>query len=76
MLQAPTPNVSSNPLSNHGGSAVNMIEIERERASGKTITQVNFEKHKKVKEVRKIEKVVVALSISKKTLFIVMTAPF
>jgi len=62
MLQSLTPNVNSNPLPNHGGSTVNMIEIKGEWASSKAITKVNLEGLKRTEEVEKIEKVVAALS--------------
>ncbi|PHT27630.1 hypothetical protein CQW23_32760 [Capsicum baccatum] len=53
----------------------NIIKVEGEWASGKTITQVNYEKRKRAEDVGKMEKVVAALSIKEKAPFIVITAP-
>ncbi|KAF3647603.1 putative S-adenosylmethionine-dependent methyltransferase-like [Capsicum annuum] len=62
ILQSPTPNVNSNPLPNHGGPTVNVIEIEGEWASSKAITKVNLEGLKRTEEMENIEKVVATLS--------------
>lgn len=50
-----------------------MIKIVGEWASSKTITKVNLEKLKIMKEVEKIERAMTALSVNEKPPFIVMT---
>ena len=39
-LQATTPNVNTNPLPNHGGSNVNMIETDEDWCRTKIITPI------------------------------------
>jgi len=63
-LQTASPNVHSNPLPNHGGDTINMIEIEEDWGAAKMIVLSNLDS---------LEEAVASLSISKKPEFMIMT---
>ena len=63
-LQPAAPNVITNPLLNHGGGNVNMIETDNDWCGMKKITQIVHDD---------LEKVVSSLSIKEKKKFFILT---
>ncbi|XP_015078373.1 uncharacterized protein LOC107022209 [Solanum pennellii] len=63
-LQPAAPNVNTNPLPNHGGGNINMIEIDEGECETKRITPVVQED---------LEKVVASLSVREKREFVILT---
>ena len=63
-LQTTAPNINTNPLSNHGGGNVSMIETNDYWCGMKVITSIVH---------NKLEKAVAALSIKKKKEFVILT---
>ncbi|XP_049385670.1 uncharacterized protein LOC125849743 [Solanum stenotomum] len=65
-LQAPAPNVNLNPLSNHGGATINMIERDEDWLANGTIGEAN---------VNSLIPTVASLTIKAHPEFVVITAP-
>ncbi|XP_069146122.1 uncharacterized protein [Solanum lycopersicum] len=63
-LQPAAPNVNTNPLQNHGGGNINMIEIDKDKRESKRITPVVQED---------LEKAVASLSVREKGEFVILT---
>lgn len=63
-LQTTGPNVNTNPLSNHGGVNIHMIETNDNCCVTKVITQIVYDE---------LEKVVASLSIKEKKESVIMT---
>ncbi|XP_069150323.1 uncharacterized protein [Solanum lycopersicum] len=63
-LQSAVPNVNTNPLSNHGGGNINMIETDEDECETKRITPVAQED---------MEKAVASLSVREKGEFVILT---
>ncbi|KAK4733568.1 hypothetical protein R3W88_007829 [Solanum pinnatisectum] len=63
-LQTVEPNVNSNPLPNHGGITINMIETDDDWCVTKTIVSIAPDN---------LERVVVSLSIKEKKEFVILT---
>ena len=63
-LQAVAPNINTNPLVNHGGININMIETDDDWCVTKVITLVVHEE---------LEKVVASLSVKEKKEFVILT---
>uniref|UniRef100_M1DD38 Gag/pol polyprotein n=1 Tax=Solanum tuberosum TaxID=4113 RepID=M1DD38_SOLTU len=63
-LQTVTPNVNSNPLPNHGGITINMIETDDEWCVTKTIVLIAPDE---------LERVVASLCIREKKKFVILT---
>ncbi|XP_069143299.1 uncharacterized protein [Solanum lycopersicum] len=63
-LQPAAPNVKINPLSNHGGSNVNMIQTDKDWCGTKNITPIIHDD---------LERVVASLSFKEKREFVILT---
>uniref|UniRef100_M1BQB8 Gag-pro n=1 Tax=Solanum tuberosum TaxID=4113 RepID=M1BQB8_SOLTU len=63
-LQTVTPNINSNPVPNHGGVTINMVEVEEDLNVKKVIILANLEK---------LEKVVASPTKREKSKFVIMT---
>ena len=63
-LQPAAPNININPLPNHGGGNINMIEIDEDERETKRITPV---------EQEDLEKDVASLSVREKGEFVILT---
>ena len=63
-LQPAAPNVNTNPLPNHGGGNINMIETDEDEREAKRITPVIQED---------LEKAVASLSVREKGELVILT---
>ncbi|XP_015084367.1 uncharacterized protein LOC107027821 [Solanum pennellii] len=63
-LQPAAPNVNTNPLPDHGGSNVNMIEMDEDGCETKMITPIVHED---------LERAVASLSVKEKREFVILT---
>ena len=63
-LQPAAPNVNTNPLPNHGGGNINMIETDEDEREAKRITPVVQED---------LERAVASLSVREKEEFVILT---
>lgn len=64
-LQIAPPNINNNPLPNHRGANMHMIENEEDWKASEALVKINLEA---------LEQAVASLCISKKSEFVVMTA--
>ena len=63
-LQTVAPNDNTNPLSNHGGVNINMIETDEDWCMTKVITPIVHDE---------LERVVASLSVKEKKEFVILT---